>query len=489
VTVGAPLVCGIDSSTQSTKIELRTAADGALVATGRAPHPETSPPVSEQAPSAWWGALCAALAEVVTHLRDVAAVAVAGQQHGLVLIDDHGAPVRPAKLWNDTTSAPQARRLVDRLGPHAWARAAGSVPVASFTITKLAWAAEHEPDHIDRTSLVMLPHDYLTWRLTGAHVTDRGDASGTGWWSPATGRYDLELLDLAVDDAEAWRRRLPDVLAPDEPAGRVTRSAADATGLPAGALVTCGTGDNMAAALGLGLDIGDVVVSLGTSGTLYAVADQPTADADGLVAGFADATGRYLPLVCTLNATGVTEAVARLLGTDVESLADLALQAEPDPRLVLVPYLEGERTPDLPSATGLLTGLRGGTDRADLALAAHLGVLCGLFAGVDALTDSGARLTGRRLLIGGGARSPAYRELAADLWRAPVTVPDADEVVAAGACVQAAAGLHGEAVRHVAARWALGSGTQIEPPGRVDADAVRAAYATAADAAAALAPA
>jgi xylulokinase len=353
------LVCGVDSSTQSTKVELRDADNGMLVATGRGAHPPTSPPASEQDPTAWWAALREALAQVSEHLPDVAAIAVAGQQHGLVLVDERGEPIRPAKLWNDTTSAPQAHDLAVRHGAAAWAHAAGSVPVASFTITKLAWMAKNEPRHLERTRRVMLPHDYLTWRLCGEHVTDRGDASGTGWWSPGRGRYDAALLGLVVDDAGAWLDRLPRVLGPDEPAGRVTDAAADDLGLPAGALVTCGTGDNMGAALGLGLQPGDVVMSLGTSGTLYAVSETPTADEAGLVAGFADATGRFLPLVATLNATLVTDTIARLLDIDVGTLERLALDARtPDVPLVLVPYLEGERTPNVPTATGLLTGLR-----------------------------------------------------------------------------------------------------------------------------------
>lgn len=486
--MGAQLVCGIDSSTQSTKVELRAVEDGALTATGRGPHPPAAPPGSEQDPTAWWDALATALAEVGEHLPDVAAVAVAGQQHGLVLVDADGTPLRPAKLWNDTTSASQARDLVERHGATAWARDAGSVPVASFTITKLAWVAEHEPDVLAATQRVMLPHDYLTWRLTGAHVTDRGDASGTGWWSPRHGRYDRELLALVVDDPQAWVLRLPRVLGPQEPAGAVSAAAADQLGLPRGALVTGGTGDNMAAALGLGLQPGDVVMSLGTSGTVYAVADEPTADDSGLVAGFADATGRYLPLVCTLNATGVTTAIADLLGVDMGEFADLALQAgDTDSPLVLVPYLEGERTPDLPSASGLLTGLRTSTGRADLARAAHLGVLCGLFEGVDALERSGVDLDGRRLLVGGGARSTAFRQFAADLWEAPLVVPDADEAVAAGACVQAASGLTGSPPLDTAQQWALGEGVGVAPSGAVDAAATRTAYAEAATAAARLA--
>ncbi len=483
----ARLVCGIDSSTQSTKVEVRAVADGTLVATGRAPHPPTSPPVSEQDPRAWWDALRTAFAHVAEHLSEVGAVAVAGQQHGLVVVDAEGQPLRDAKLWNDTTSAPQATALTERLGAQTWAQACGLVPVASFTVSKLAWLAEHEPDNLARVDRVMLPHDYLTWRLCGEHVTDRGDASGTGWWSPLRGEYDADLLATAVDDAQAWLPRLPRVLAPDEAAGTIGSDIADELGLPAGVLVAAGTGDNMAAALGLGLQPADVVVSLGTSGTVYARSETPTADASGLVAGFADATGGYLPLVCTLNATKVTDTVGRLLGVDQPTLASLALEGPPDTVAVLVPYLDGERSPNLPTATGLLTGLRTGTTPADLSRAAHVGVLCNLLEGGEALCRAGVDTSGRRLLIGGGARSPAYRQLAADLWAGPVVVPDAEETVATGACVQAATVVSGSVFDQVTADWGLGAGTVVEPSGNVDAAGQRAAYRVAAAAAADLA--
>ncbi len=468
-----PLVCGVDSSTQSTKVELRELDGGDVVAAAAAPHPPTEPPISEQDPEAWWTALVTALEAVREHLADVVAVSVAGQQHGMVLVDDRGTVIRPAKLWNDTTSAPQAEALTAAAGPDAWARGCGSVPVAAFTITKLAWMAEHEPDALARVAKVMLPHDYLTWRLTGAHVTDRGDASGTGWWSPATGAHRDDLLALAVGDA-GWSAEVPDVLGPQELAGTV---AVD-VGLPTDAVVGPGTGDNMGAALGLGLRPGDVVMSLGTSGTVFAVSDAPTADASGLVAGFADATGRYLPLVCTLNATKVTDAAARWLGVDRDELSSMALDARPGGP-VLVPYLDGERTPNLPDATGLLVGLRTSTTPAELARAAHLGVVCGLLDGVDALTDAGVALAGRRFLVGGGSRSPAYRQLVADTWGGPVTVPDLDETVATGAAVQAAVVASGRSFDDVATAWGLGAGTTIAPRPEADGSAERGAYAQA----------
>ena len=238
-----PLVVGVDSSTQSTKVEARDLVTGEVVATGTAKHPPTSPPVSEQDPRAWWDALVTAVGQLGDHRDDVVAISVAGQQHGLVLVDSDGVPVRPAKLWNDTTSAPQAERLVLELGTDQWASLTGSVPVAAFTITKLAWVAEHEPESLARATRVMLPHDYLTWRLCGAHVTDRGDASGTGWFDPVTGDYHRHLIDLAL--GRPWPGELPRVLAATEIAGNVGGAALTALGLRGDVAVAAGSGDNM----------------------------------------------------------------------------------------------------------------------------------------------------------------------------------------------------------------------------------------------------
>jgi len=465
--VGRRLVLGVDSSTQSTKVEARDLETGELVARGAAPHPATSPPVSEQDPASWWEALRAAVAAIGDHRRDVVAMSVAGQQHGLVIVDDAGATIRPAKLWNDTTSAPQASRLVERLGASAWADATGSVPVASFTVTKLAWLAEHEPDSVRRIARVMLPHDWITWRLTGEHVTDRGDASGTGWFDPSTDENRPDLLALAVDVVGV--DALPRVAAPFETIGRIRPEVSESLGLPADVVVGPGTGDNMAAALGLGLRPSDVAISLGTSGTAFAVSAAPTHDPSGSVAGFASACGNFLPLVCTLNATKVTDTVARWLGHDARSLAELALGAMEDPGTVsLVPYFDGERTPNLPDATGTMSGLTNSTTVAQIALAAHDGVLRGLLDGVDALARAGATVSGRLFLVGGGARSTAYRRRAADLSGRSVIVPDADESVAMGAAVQAALTLSGPAdiadsIDDLSRRWHLGAGTDIVP--------------------------
>lgn len=418
------LVAGVDSSTQSTKAVLCRAADGAVVAAASAPHPDGT----ECHPDHWWRAL----GQVRELLERADAVAVAAQQHGMVALDGAGEPVRPALLWNDTRSAPQARALVEELGgAKAWAERTGSVPLASFTVTKLRWMAEHEPGHARRTEQVMLPHDWLTLRLGASEpVTDRGDASGTGYWSPATGAYLPDLLRAAL----GHEARTPRVAAPGERVGETAW----------GAALGPGTGDNMGAALGLGLEPGDVVVSIGTSGTAFAVAAEPAADASGLVAGFADATGRYLPLVCTLNAARILSAAAAMTGASLEELSALALAAEPGAGgLTLLPYLDGERTPDRPDASGVLAGLTtANATRENLARAAVEALLCSLADAVDHLAAQGVRPR-RVLLIGGGARAEAVRALAPAIFGTPVTVPEPAEYVALGAARQAAWALAG----------------------------------------------
>ncbi len=484
--MGPPLVIGVDSSTQSTKAEARELGSGERVGTGRCEHPATSPPRSEQDPQAWWDALVQAVGQLGELRGDVVAISIGGQQHGLVVCAGDGTPLRPAKLWNDTESAAEAEAMVSRLGAERWAQLCGSVPVSAFTVTKLAWLVDHEPGLLGAVGAVCLPHDWLTWRLCGRLVTDRGDASGTGWFDLAGDRPTLrrELLAEAVraapgelGDPAHWAPLMPAVLGPAEPAGVLTEGAAAALGLGSDVVVGPGTGDNMAAALGLGLADGDVAVSLGTSGTVYSVASHPTRDASGAVAGFADATGRFLPLVCTLNATKVTDTVASWLGLSPDELARLALSADPHGpgRPTLVPYFDGERTPDLPDATGTLAGLRNDTTREDLALAAHDGVLGGLLAGLDALHAAGVDVAGRLFLVGGGAHSAAYRQRLADLTGRTVRVPDADEAVATGAALQAAVVVGesgtGDPARPASAdlfaarqgAWGLGAGSDVSP--------------------------
>lgn len=425
-----PLVAGVDSSTQSCKVLIRDATTGAPVRSGRAAHPDGT----QLDPRHWWTALQQAI-EDAGGLDDVAAISVAAQQHGLVCLDSGGEVVRPASLWNDVAPAGAAADLIAELGAQRWARAVGVVPRAAVTVSKLRWLAQQEPGSAERTAAVCLPHDYLTWRLRestaiGELTTDRGDASGTGYWSPATESYREDLVALAFGSVPA----LPWVHAPGDAVGRT----------PAGAVVGAGTGDNMGAALGLGLEPGDVVVSLGTSGTVFAVGDRPVADPSGDVAGFCDAAGRFLPLVCTLNAARVLSSAARMLGTDLPGLDVLAVQAEPGAGgLTLLPYLDGERTPDLPTASGTLTGMRNdNTTPENLARAAVEGMLCGLADGLDAMRRQGVEAR-RVLLTGGAARSTALRAIAPSLFGAEVGVPTPDEYVAIGAARQAAWALSG----------------------------------------------
>jgi xylulokinase len=456
------LVAGVDSSTQSTKVEIRDLDTGAVVARGGAPHPPTTPPRSEQDPQSWWAAFEAAWSAAGS--PEVEAISVAGQQHGMVVLDESREVIRPAKLWNDTETAPDAGWLLKQLpgGAADWAAAVGSVPVAAFTVTKLSWLHRSEPENWSKVAHVLLPHDWMTFRLTGELVTDRGDASGTGYWSPSSGEYRWDTLSIVDKDLD-WSTVVPRVAGPSEVVGRWN-----------GAKVACGTGDNMAAALGLGLQPGVAVLSLGTSGTAYAVSDHPTADVSGAVAGFADATGRFLPLACTLNATKVTDAIARLLGVGHDEFDRLALAAASGAGgVTLLPYFDGERTPNLPKATGLLAGIRSDVSREQLARAAVEGVVCGVLDALDAL-GALTRLSEVRL-VGGGARSDAFRQVVSELCELPVSLADAEEAVATGACVQAAAVALGVGHDEVSERWSLGRGTPLPAPGG-DTAGVRARY-------------
>jgi len=427
------LVLGVDSSTQSCKVVVIDAESGAIVRTSRASHPDGT----EVDPAAWWEALQSAIADA-GGLDDIAAWSIGGQQHGMVALDADGRVIRPALLWNDTRSGGAAAQLTAEFGAEALAERTGLVPVASFTITKLRWLRDNEPDNAARVAAVALPHDWLTWRLRGYGpagesalgpvldelVTDRSDASGTGYWSPETGDYDRDLLVAALGhDAQ-----LPRVLGPDE---WVTDAA--------GRRVGPGAGDNAGAALGVGAVPGDAIVSIGTSGTVFAVSAQRTIDATGTVAGFADASGNFLPIVVTLNAARVLDAIARLLGVDHTELSALALAAQPGAGgLRLIPYFEGERTPNLPDATASLEGMTlASTTRENLARAAVEGMLSGLGAGLDALRGLGVPLE-RVLLIGGAAQSEAVRRVAPQVFGLPVEVPEPGEYVALGAARQAA---------------------------------------------------
>ena len=421
------LVAGVDSSTQSCKVVIRDLDTGAVVRTGRASHPAGT----EVDPAAWWDALQTALDDA-GGLDDVAAISIGGQQHGMVVLDESGSVIRPALLWNDTRSAQAARDLIAEFGADVLAERTGCVPVASFTATKLRWLRDAEPENAAKVAAVALPHDWLTWRLRGFGpsnpdltelVTDRSDASGTNYFNPATNEYDREILIAALGHDAI----LPRVLGPSE-------------FVTAGELVVGpGAGDNAGAAFGIGAAAGDVIISIGTSGTVFAVSTTPARDTSGTVAGFADVTGNYLPLVATLNAARILDSTAALLGVSHDELGTLAVQAEPGAAgLVLQPYFEGERTPNLPNATATLFGMTlGSTTRPNLARAAIEGMLAALADGLAALQANGV-VAERILLVGGAAQNPAVQAIAAQVFEVPVVIPTPGEYVAAGAARQAA---------------------------------------------------
>jgi xylulokinase len=347
--------------------------------------------------------------------------------------------------------------LVDAFGgPDWWADNVGLVPVASFTATKWAWLRRVEPHHAAAAAAIRLPHDFLTERLCGRGVTDRGDASGTGWWSTASEDYVAEILQHPLLDLDA--SLLPTVIGPTTPAGEVTGVAAERLGLPKGIPVGPGTGDNAGAAVGLGLEPGVPVVSLGTSGTAYMSSRSRTVDPSGAVAGFADATGRYLPLAATLNCTLAVDRIAAWLGLDRNAVADHT-------DVVVLPYLDGERTPNLPNSAASILGLRHATEPGEILLAAYQGAALSLLEALDIIDahSSGLDEDAPLILIGGGARGATWQRVVQQLSGRPVQIPDATELVALGAAAQAAAVLTGDAPDNIARRWDTRHGTLLDP--------------------------
>ncbi|SJN39878.1 Xylulose kinase [Microbacterium esteraromaticum] len=453
------LVAGIDSSTQSTKLLVVDAETGRVVRSGRAPHP----PGTEVDPDEWWNALQRAIREA-GGIDDVAAVSVGGQQHGMVVLDANGRVVRPALLWNDTRSASDAEALVQQrgggdvqAGRQWWVDNVGLVPVASFTATKLSWLARAERSNAARVAAVCLPHDWLTWRLAGYGpenprldrlVTDRSDASGTAYFDPKSNSYRPDILRDTLGHVPL----LPEVLGPLQAAGCT----------PSGTLLAAGAGDNAAAALGIGAEAGDIVVSVGTSGTVFAVSQEQVHDPTGMVAGFADAAGGFLPLAATLNASLVLDAVARLLALDPIAFDELARRG-PSSGLRMVPYLSGERTPNLPNATGTLLGITlDNLTPSHLARAAIEGVVCSLADACAAVEASGVA-GARAIFVGGGARYRSLQEVAAQVFSMPLVFPEPAEYVALGVARQAAGTIKGALPGWTAPREELAPRNSPEP--------------------------
>ncbi len=466
------LVAGVDTSTQSCKVRVTEARTGRLVRFGKAPHPAGT----SVDPMAWWKAFQEASAQA-GGLDDVSALSVGGQQHGMVLLDRQGRVIRDALLWNDTRSAPDADDLIIRLaksetdgpnkdpdpdlamqGKQAWVRAVGSSPVASLTITKVAWVSRMEPDKAKAIAAICLPHDWLSWVIAGHGpaadpgaepgledlFTDRSDASGTGYYDPAADSYRRDLLAMALPAGMADRVILPKVLGPHQVGAKADPRIAGRD-VPGGCILAPGGGDNAMTALGLAMQVGDVSISLGTSGVAAAVSPVPAYDMSASVTGFADATGHWLPLACTINASRILDAGLAALGTDYDGLAKLAEKSSPGAEgITLIPYFDGERTPNRPDAHARLEGLTlANTTRTNLARAFVEGLLCSQRDCLELLKRLGTTVS-KILLVGGGAKSPAVRAYAPGILGMDVQLPRPDEYVAIGAARQAAWTLTGE---------------------------------------------
>ncbi|WP_443095213.1 xylulokinase [Rothia koreensis] len=419
-------VVGVDSSTQSCKAVLVDAATGEVVEERRAAHPAGT----EVDPTEWVAALRTVTEDL---LPRASAVAVGGQQHGMVLLDENDDVIRPALLWNDTRSAPQAEELLEWLGgPAEAARRIGSVPVASYTATKVRWVRENEPRNAERIHRIALPHDYLTWTLntSGDLWTDHGEASGTAYYDPESKQWLRDVAEWAAGHAV----ELPRLASPNQAVGQTST----------GALIAPGTGDNAAAALGLGMGPGDVSMSIGTSGVVAVVSDVPSQDPTGSISGFADASGRYLPLATTLNGAQVFDKAAHLLGVSHEELSDMALSVEPGAGgSVFVPYLAGERTPNLPEARGQFLDIGADFSRETMARAMIEGLACSMAESLRKVEQQTGTRAQRVLLIGGGAQSRAFQQILSGVIGGPVLLPETREFVALGAARQAAWALSG----------------------------------------------
>jgi len=433
MTAPGALFLGIDIGTQGCKAVVVDPARGDVVGRGSAPLELLAglpPGHQEQHPADWLAALRAAATHALAAVdrNSIAGLAVSGQQHGAVVLDERGEVVRPAKLWCDTATAAEAAELTAKLG---------RVVPTGFTASKLLWLARHEPARWARVRSVLLPHDYANLWLTGERSTEPGDASGTGWFDPVTRRHDAAAL-TAID------ARLPGMVAPlrasDGFAGRLTVAAATALGLRPGIPVATGGGDNMMSAIGSGATRDGVVVcSLGTSGTIFTRAASPVVDPRGAIAPFCSSDGGWLPLLCVMNVTGVVEEVKALTGLDHATLTAAAERVAPgSDGLCWLPFLLGERVPDLPAATGSLLGMRPGSLRpGPLYRAALEGVACNLADGLDRLRALGIAV-GEVRLTGGGAGNALWRQILADVFGVPVRVLEETESAALGAALQAA---------------------------------------------------
>ena len=434
---------GIDCGTQGTKALLMD-ADGKVLGRGYARHSivERSSGAREQEPQWWVDALRTSVREAAAATGTatvVRALSVSGQQHGLVVLDEKMEVIRPAKLWNDTETAPQNAALITRLGgKKAVLERFGTLPLTGYTVSKLLWLREREPEHFARVRHILLPHEYLNFWLTGRLAAEYGDASGTAFFDARKRTWTREILDEIDGGTGQLAAALPPLLKPEETVGTVLPERAAELGIATGALVATGGGDNMMGAIGTGnVREGVVTLSLGTSSTVYSYRDAPSHDQTGNVAPFCSSSGGWLPLVCTMNATNVVTQTLHLLGLDVADIEGALASTQPGAGgLVFLPFLNGERTPDLPEARGSLVGMAA-TNWApnNLVRAIIEGVTFGILNGLKLILEGEQAKT--ILIIGGGARSAAWRQLVADATGATIQVPTEEEAGCLGAVIQA----------------------------------------------------
>lgn len=438
------LILGIDSGTQSTKVLVVNARDGKVVASASQPYdliPDLPPGAKEQHPHTWRDATASAIRRALRQAKatgsDIKAIGVSGQQHGFVPLDKAGEVIRPAKLWCDTSTLAECEEIMERLGGlKSTIRALGNAVLPGFTASKILWLKKREPKNYQRLATVLLPHDYLNFWLTGVRTMEYGDASGTALLDVRRRKWSAEVLKAIDPELEG---KLPQLIPSDQPAGILQPSTAKMLDLTPGILVSAGGGDNMMGAIGTGnTREGVITASFGTSGTIYACAEKPVVDPQGEIAAFCDSTNRWLPLLCTMNVTVATEMVREDFGWTHEKYAlESARVPAGSNGLLLLPYFEGERTPNLPDGTGVWMGVNQKTfEAAHFARASMEGVTLGMNYGLRRLAKLGVQPTQIRA-TGGGARSRVWRQIMADVFNAEVVTLKVGEGAAYGAALQA----------------------------------------------------
>ena len=438
------LIIGIDSGTQSTKTLVVNADTGEVLASASQSYeliPDLPVGAKEQRPADWIKAvretIVQALKKAGAEASEVKAIGVSGQQHGFVPLDRDGKVIRPAKLWCDTSTAEECAELTDKLGGLKGAISElGNAILPGYTAGKILWLKKHEPENFARLATVLLPHDYIKFYLTGRRVMEYGDASGTALLNVRTRQWSrraLQAIDGELPD------KMPELIESDQPVGYLSAHSAELLGLNTSVLVSAGGGDNMMGAIGTGnTREGLITASFGTSGTIYACAGKPVIDPEGEIAAFCDSTNRWLPLLCTMNVTVATGMISDFFKLEIKDFDRLAAEAPAGSEgVLLVPYLEGERTPNVPDGTGVFFGINTRTMKpANLARAAMEGVTLGMNYGLLRLAELGVRPSQIRA-TGGGAHSPLWRQIMADIFNAEVVTLKVSEGAAYGAALQA----------------------------------------------------